>query len=567
MATVSASLQIRYNTAAALASEVLLAGQLAYAHNTGKLAIGDGSTAFSSLTNLLASSGISSLNGLTNATQTFATGNSGTDFNIVSTTSTHTFNFPTASATNRGLLSSADWTTFNNKGNGTVTSVAALTIGTTGTDLSSSVANGTTTPVITLNVPTASASNRGVLSSADWTTFNGKVSTGAITGSGLTMATARILGRTTAGSGAIEEISIGSGLSLSAGTLSATGGGGALSAITAATGTNTIDNLNFAQTWNWSTLNTQTAFSHNFNALTTGTAFEFLTSSGSLNSTNGMFRVANTGAATSGILARFQSNGTVSGSGLTLLANGSMGVGTVSPSSIIHASSSGAAQIRLTGGGGDIFIYSQATNNTGLQFGSGLLLRQSTPVGADSLELIGAQANAFTRMFLKGGTAGNTLIEFSCGTANNSSQISLYRGVTNTITLIDNNSADSFHNTGKSFCIGATAAGTSAGNCLVLKGGTAPTGSQTDLVHVYSADISAGNAALHIENENGETIKLYKVNNYTQTYSTASRTVINNTGIDNAQVGSVYASVSDLNSLAQVVNGLIDDLQTAGLIG
>jgi hypothetical protein len=57
---------------------------------------------------------------------------------------------------------------------GTVTSVAALTLGTTGTDLSSTVANSTTTPVITLNVPTASATNRGALSAADWTTFNSK---------------------------------------------------------------------------------------------------------------------------------------------------------------------------------------------------------------------------------------------------------------------------------------------------------------------------------------------------------------------------------------------------------
>ena len=57
---------------------------------------------------------------------------------------------------------------------GTVTSVAALTLGTTGTDLSSTVANGTTTPVITLQVPTASATNRGALSAADWSTFNSK---------------------------------------------------------------------------------------------------------------------------------------------------------------------------------------------------------------------------------------------------------------------------------------------------------------------------------------------------------------------------------------------------------
>jgi hypothetical protein len=57
---------------------------------------------------------------------------------------------------------------------GTVTSVAALTLGTSGTDLSSTVATGTTTPVITLNVPTASATNRGALSAADWSTFNSK---------------------------------------------------------------------------------------------------------------------------------------------------------------------------------------------------------------------------------------------------------------------------------------------------------------------------------------------------------------------------------------------------------
>jgi hypothetical protein len=50
----------------------------------------------------------------------------------------------------------------------------------------------------------------------------GAVAAGAITTSGLTQATARILGRTTASTGAIEEITVGSGLSLSAGELSST---------------------------------------------------------------------------------------------------------------------------------------------------------------------------------------------------------------------------------------------------------------------------------------------------------------------------------------------------------
>jgi hypothetical protein len=91
-----------------------------------------------------------------------------------------TFNYPTLGSTDNfnvnwpakgGTVAFLDDIS---AGSGTVTSVAALTLGTTGTDLSSTVANGTTTPVITLNVPTASASNRGALSSTDWTTFNNK---------------------------------------------------------------------------------------------------------------------------------------------------------------------------------------------------------------------------------------------------------------------------------------------------------------------------------------------------------------------------------------------------------
>lgn len=61
------------------------------------------------------SGGIQSLNGLTVNVQTFATGTTGTDFTINSSGSTHTFNFPNSSTTNRGLLTSLDWTTFNSK--------------------------------------------------------------------------------------------------------------------------------------------------------------------------------------------------------------------------------------------------------------------------------------------------------------------------------------------------------------------------------------------------------------------------------------------------------------------
>jgi hypothetical protein len=66
---------------------------------------------------IMAGTGITAINSLTGAVQTIGTGTTGTDFAVVSSGTSHTFNLPTASASNRGALSTADWTTFNGKFN------------------------------------------------------------------------------------------------------------------------------------------------------------------------------------------------------------------------------------------------------------------------------------------------------------------------------------------------------------------------------------------------------------------------------------------------------------------
>lgn len=61
------------------------------------------------------SAGINSLNGLTDATQTFAVGTSGTNFAISSAAGVHTFNLPDASATARGVVTTGAQTFAGNK--------------------------------------------------------------------------------------------------------------------------------------------------------------------------------------------------------------------------------------------------------------------------------------------------------------------------------------------------------------------------------------------------------------------------------------------------------------------
>ena len=156
-----------------------------------------------------------SLNNQTGSVQTLVAGSTGTDFSISSTGNIHSFNFPSSSALNRGLLTSTDWSIFNGKqnalgftpvsnlttvngqaltGNVTLstadildslnkryTTDAQLTVlgnisGTNTGDVTIGTGNGLSLSGQALSVALSGASATGTLSSLDWNTFNNKQS-------------------------------------------------------------------------------------------------------------------------------------------------------------------------------------------------------------------------------------------------------------------------------------------------------------------------------------------------------------------------------------------------------
>jgi len=132
----------------------------------------------------------------------------------------------------------------------------------------------------------------------------------------------------------------------------------------AATATNSIDNKNFGQVWDWSTL-------------TTGRGLSITSSSPSFNSTDGLFYVANTAVTTTGTVARIQSNASTPGSGFTVLGSGNVGIGTTTPGSLLDvngtANISGASTL-----GGTLAVTGAATLNSTTALNGTTTLAKST---------------------------------------------------------------------------------------------------------------------------------------------------------------------------------------------
>jgi len=108
-----------------------------------------------------------------------------------------------ATTSTNGYLSSTDWNTFNGKGSGTVTSVG-LSSATSGVTIGSSPV--TTSGTITLAIATATTSQNGLLSSTDWTTFNNKQNNSANLTSlaGLTFVSTSFVKMTASGTFALD---------------------------------------------------------------------------------------------------------------------------------------------------------------------------------------------------------------------------------------------------------------------------------------------------------------------------------------------------------------------------
>ena len=164
----------------------------------------------------------------TGATPTWTTPAAGTVTSVTGTApvvssggATPAISMAAASSTVNGYLTSTDWTTFNSKGSGTVTSASVVSAN----GFAGTVATATTTPAITI-----STSITGLLKG------NGTAISAATSGTDYAPATSGSSILYGNGSGGFSNVTIGSGLSFSTGTLSATSSGGVTSFQTSLSG-------------------------------------------------------------------------------------------------------------------------------------------------------------------------------------------------------------------------------------------------------------------------------------------------------------------------------------------
>jgi hypothetical protein len=167
---------------------------------------GDGAGGFSNVT---IGSGVSFAAGTLSATGSGGTVTSvtGTAPVVSSGGTTPAISMAAANTSTNGYLTSTDWTTFNNKGSGTVTSASVVSAN----GFAGTVATATTTPAITLTTTIT-----GLLKG------NGTAISAATSGTDYAPATSGTSILYGNGSGGFSNVTVGTGLSFTAGTLAST---------------------------------------------------------------------------------------------------------------------------------------------------------------------------------------------------------------------------------------------------------------------------------------------------------------------------------------------------------
>jgi hypothetical protein len=296
------------------------------------------------------STGLNALNGLSAQVQYFATGTTGTDFNINSVSDTHTINIPTASSTNRGLLSTSDWTTFNNKqnaltnpvtGTGTTNYVSKFTgANTVGDsqiiDNGTNIGIGTASPSQKLHVNGSARITGSVYDSSNSAGTSGQVLSSTGTGTQWVAAGG--------GGGAVSSVFGRTGAVVATSgdyTTAQVTESGNLYYTEARVNANTNVAANTAARHNAVTIGTANGLSLSTQVLSLGLASA--SANGALSSTdwttfnskqNALTNPV-TGTGTSNYLSKFTGTGTIGNS--QLYDNGtSVGIGTISPSAKLH---------------------------------------------------------------------------------------------------------------------------------------------------------------------------------------------------------------------------------------
>jgi hypothetical protein len=138
---------------------------------------------------------------------------------------------------------------------------------------------------------------------------------------------------------------------------------------------------------------------------------------------------------------------------------------------------------------------------------------------ADTVDLVRLNGNGTHFFFNSNGTTNINFYEYGHGIwANGGSSFRIknlngstsIEGATSTRFITDvTNKAITFD--GRQLHIGGQALPTINGDsCIIIESGTAPTTALSDRFYLYSADITAGNAAPHFRTENGSIVKLYQ---------------------------------------------------------